>query len=1261
MQNINFSRLKQGLLMVTFFTALVGTVSTAVAQLVTGSISGTVTDSKGAVIQKATVTLSTSESARGRVLKTNSDGFFNASDLLPGAYTITIESAGFQTLTEPDVVVTSQKEVSLGKLQMAVGAVTETTTVTADISGIDRESANVQSTLSTNELDKIESKSYDIMEALTLLPGTVDSNSGNDDSPSMTSGSNTNINGLRTNSKNVMIDGVASNDPGPGSMVNTLPSIGMVAELKLMSTNYRADSGRNSGPSVIIITKNGSPEIHGSFNIPLRNEFFDANNPDQKRQGLTRAPYRLFIPDYTLTGPLLIPHLIGRNRHMFFQLSQQFQLQVKDSTPSTKLSTVPTLLERQGNFTQSKYYTTTATATGGNTQTSTVVTIPAAYATGNIITNIDPIGQALLNYYPLPNAAQTDTNGTSWNYQSTTESTLNRQSQMLRIDWQPSDNIQMYARFQYVPELDKAAWNPGSGQSAIAGGFSNIGWNAGIFQENNIGTGFLYSITQTLSSTLVNSFSFSTSTTNQTGGAVNPSLFTAAGTGINLPSMIAGANAAGYLPNIGFGCQNTPNTSSCPSSHYQSESLGSITMDTSFPNHQHLHSFQITDNITKVWKTHSFAAGVYWEAVRRNYAANGINTTGTNERGSYSFYPGDSANPCDTSSPWANILTGCIDSYNQNSARAEALLRFKNVEAYAQDEWRANYRLTISYGVRAYHDAPAHDALNQMWTFIPSQYNPSLAPRLWLPQKGTPSAVTSTLCSAPTTGATTYSVDPLTGAEVSYACRGLYVSGSSPLANPATNGMVQAGTNGLPRSIYSTKLISLAPRFGFNYALTTDGKTVVKGGAGLYYDRFPLQNQLNMIANPPVNTQVALNSVTGYSSIASLAAQMAPPNMIALPLGTYVPPSTLSYSVELQRQVSRDGLVGLAYVGNRTQHQIAEQQINAQPLYSQLYYLHPENIDPSQSLTGCSSHPCMLPSTFLNPYRGFSSIKQQVMSTSSNYNSLQLSVADKLFHRHLQLRGNWTYSKALGTAYLDTYTMHTYQSPAEPISDYSPLSFDRRHIVNVFYILDLPDPGKALNSRFVSLTTRGWSISGVARYSTGAPWTPSLDLSGVPGVGGNGLIGTSGTDVTGSADQARPIRVSRNAKITPGDSVGKFTGPTLGTWGNMGQNSLNWPSWTQFDATVYRTFHPSKKLSVIFRTEIYNIPNSTVVMSLNNVLQYNYNSTQVPQPSTSATTLGLMQINTAFDTAASGGGLNGNLTNFFRQGRVIQFDIGGRW
>jgi len=1217
--------LKAGCLLVALLLA--GMLSTVFAQVITSSITGVVVDATQARIPGATVTLMNHQDGTlVREIKSNEQGFFRFSDLLLGTYDVKVEESGFDTFLKTGLVITSTDDVSLGNVILKAGSEATTIVVHAETVTVDTTTANNENSLSAADLSDVKVRSDDPMEAMTLLPGMTDNASGTRDAPSTTSVANIYTNGIRSNSKNIMIDGAASLDPGSGANVNAMPSSAMIAEMKVVASNYRADSGRNAGPTVTIVTKGGSSVIHGSFDFPFRNEFFNANSPDEINKGLPRPEYRLILPSYTLSGPILIPHVIGSSSRLFFMVAQQYQYQKQDVGP--KSSTMPTTAELQGNFAQS---------IGKNYAPITVnycyqIGQPAGYSSCSKQTTIptsliSPEGQAILSLFPLqapgaccgPGSIAQNLTGAinASNYTYDGYGTVNRSVSMFRVDWNPTPTFQTYARVLYSPETDVAPYNGsyGLGSSGSGYGFSNMSMFKGNFKNVRVGWGFLGSATNTFSSSLLNTLSVSVATTRVQGSAEDPSLITTAGTGISLPSLYSGNNPNGWLPTITTGAGNR---SGGPE----------FALDSSFPAQEHLHTLSITDNLTKVKGVHALAVGVYTEAVRRNYWANGANSGGVNVQGAYSFAE-DSQNVCDTGDTFANVLVGCIDSYTQTQNRPKAYLRFKNLEFYGQDEWRATPRLTLSMGVRLYHDPPAHDALNQFSIFVPSLWNQNTAPYLYMP--GCTGTAYCTSSVATVSGSTINTnireaYDPRTLTPVAYAYKGLIVPGSGN----ALDGILKAGSNGLPRSVFTSPFLSYGPRFGFNYSLTPDGRTVLKGGFGIYYDRYPLQNQLNLLSNPPTTNAGSMNYLDSYTVLSSVTGMQTPPTLYTMPTGKHQPPTNHAFSLEIQRAVGRNGMIDVAYVGSVSQHMIASRFINPEPMYSQLSTLNPQNVDISQSKTGCGGTVCMLASNFLVPYRGYSNITMQFLEDDSNYNALQIAFSKQYANGHIRINGNYTFGKALGDAYGDWARIATYTN--EPLNFRGPLNaIDRRNIINGWYVVSLPDLRRYTHSRFLSITLREWNASGIVRYSSGAPFNPSLTIDTVPSNGG----------ITGSTDAARPVVVNPHAKLTGGDVNGRFGAPAYGTWGNMGIDSLNFPSWINFDTSLYREFRTSRKVTTRFMAESYNTPNSSIINSVNTELEY-------AKPGATSNEYSY------FDTPQGTG-------NYFRRGRVIQFDLSARW
>ncbi len=378
------------------------------AQNIAAGLSGSVIDPAGSVMPGAQITLTSESQGFVRTSATNNDGFFSFPDLAPSTYTLEIRSGGFKQYRQTGISLGSSEQRTLGQLRLQLGETAESVTVSAEAVAVNLSSGEKAGMLDARELDSLALRGRDIFDAVSLMPGVVDTSDGRE-APGPTSIGNIFIAGGRNDQKNMTIDGVTNLDTGSNGSVHQMPSMDAVAELKVLTSAYAAEYGRNSGGTITVITKGGSKQFHGSVGWYYRHENLNANDYFSNIAGRGRTPYRYNITSYTISGPVKVPIAKLRNR-LFFFFSQDFQRQ--RVAYGTRTVTVPTAAERQGDFSNHR-------DTNG---TLRVIWDPYNDRTpfpGNIIPKdrLTKTGQAILNMFPLPN--YTDPNPTrvhQWNY-----------------------------------------------------------------------------------------------------------------------------------------------------------------------------------------------------------------------------------------------------------------------------------------------------------------------------------------------------------------------------------------------------------------------------------------------------------------------------------------------------------------------------------------------------------------------------------------------------------------------------------------------------------------------------------------------------------------------------------------------------------------------------------------------------------------------------------------------------------------------------
>ncbi|MBO0722889.1 MAG: TonB-dependent receptor, partial [Blastocatellia bacterium] len=852
--------------------------------------------------------------------------------------------------------------------------------------------------------------------------------------------------------------GVATVDTGNnGEMVAVV--LDSIAEFKVLTSNYQAEYGRSAGAQISAVTKSGTNEFHGSFYVFRRMDGMNANTWLNNRDSTPEDPInkpRLDQRDigYTIGGPVYIPKVFNKNKDkLFFFFSQEHQKRFTPPDSPTRV-TVPTALERMGDFSQSvdgsgnpfpyiknpfdplKRACTPADTSGCFQDGGVLGRIPAQF--------LNPTGLAILKMYPMPN-----TTGTGFNY-ITEDSTSNPQRQDLyRGDWNISNNWRATGKFLYYKNGPTLPYG-----SFVLG--TNMPEFPAIFPNNR------YSVTGTVTGT-INPTTVLEVTFGQSHNFIdilpnNPN-FNRTDLGLsNIPLLNPGAVQLDLPPQFIFDggrISNGPN-------------IGS--------NNAPFHNFNTTRDwsvsLSKIHGSHNMKFGLFWQNSFKPQSSF------ANNNGQYNFV-NDASNPLDTGFGFANAAVGVYNSFTQASGYFIGDYRYNNVEWYAQDNWKVTNRLTLDYGMRFYWIQPQFDELSQTANFLPDQFNPADAPLLFRPGLDA--------------SGNRVAVNPVTGEMSDSTNIGLLVPNTG---NPM-NGVFQAG-QGIEQGLYKNRGVNFAPRFGFGYDVLGNQRLVVRGGAGVFYDRPQGNTVFDLLQNPPTTIQPTL--VHGLmQNLGSGQALLAPPNLVAIDHEGKIP-TTYAFNLGVQYKLPFDSVLDVSYVGTTGSHLLQRRNINAPP-YGAAYL--PQNQDPTLAPSDIPGQQT-LPPDFLRPYQGYGNILYIEPAASSNYHSMQVSV-NRRFSRGILLGVNYTWSKAMGT---DTDDLPSFNSTGSPNNvdqrrvNYAPLNFNIPNNFNINWVWQMP---KATQNRKLGYALNDWQLSGIYRYVTGLPYNVTFTI---PGISDYTLTGT---------------------------------------------------------------------------------------------------------------------------------------------------------
>jgi outer membrane receptor protein involved in Fe transport len=896
------------------------------AQETTGTIVGTVTDSSGAVVPNATVTVTnTDRNAVIRTLTTNTVGQYVAALLPIGHYSVGVTAPGYKAYNKTNIELNVNDRLAIDG-NLSAGSVNETVNVEADALQVETQSATAQGLINGTQIRQLALSARNYEEMVALTPGVASAVSDTIYVGVETPGGGTNqvsysINGTRFSQNNWTIDGADNVDRGGNFSLLNYPSVDAIQEFKVLRSMYDAEYGRGAGGQINVITRSGTNQFHGGLYEFFRNDVLNANRYMNNREGLERPPLRYNDFGWTLGGPVYIPGHYEKNKTFFFY-SEEIRRIV---TYSTNVSTVPNADERRGIFTQNVCIAGSGagcTELPAGTQLNPALISPAATA---YLTDI-------YSHIPLPQDTATD------QLTDTARNQFNYRQEIIRIDHSIGSKLNLTGRWMNdsIPTLNPAGLF----------GFTNVLGYA-TTNTNSPGRSLLIHAVMTFKPTLLNEAGYSWSygaIVSTPIGFSNLSSATHVASAISLPFVPAIART----PDLGF------------------ESGSGLSGFGPYKDYNRNHNW--FDNLTWVVGRHTMKfGGTYHRYQKNENDAGGF----TNPNGTFSFA---SAGPDDESSfqqEWASFLVGNVSSFRQSDRDFSAEIRQRMLEFYVQDEFRARKNLTLSLGLRYTHYGQPFDANNQNTSFYPGAYDPSKAPVL-VPidnGDGTSSVVLCTTQTAPCPNGAVPNpnFNPLNGLIVSSGNTAAIAAG----ATPSPFGAAVTHQNNL----------NFAPRFGFAWDPWSDGKTAIRGGYGLFFDSPAIGFvENNLFVNPPFVTNITIAN-TNFQNPGSVAPTPdSSPKFLKGVSANWKLPYTQSWSLDIQHEFPKGFVLDMGYYGNKGTHLLGLLDIN-QPQPGAYRAL---------GLTNTIDEGNFQLVDLARPFKGYGPINVSSSVFTSNYNSLQV-------------------------------------------------------------------------------------------------------------------------------------------------------------------------------------------------------------------------------------------------------------------------------